>query len=74
VPSQPRKPTVPWLHQKKYGQQFEGNDPAPLLCAEASPRVPHPAVESSVQEKQRPVGVRPEEGHKNDHRDVYKNN
>jgi len=28
--------------------------------------VPHPHVESSVQERHRPVGAHPEKGHKND--------
>jgi len=34
-----------------------------------SPGVLHPDVESSVQERHRPVGVCPEKGHKNDPRD-----
>ena len=56
-------------HQKKSGQQVEGGDPAPLLCAgKASPGVPHSDVESSVQERHRPVGACPEEGHRNDPR------
>ena len=39
------------LHQKKYGQQGEGGDPVPLLCAgETSPGVQHPDVESSARE------------------------
>jgi len=43
---------------------------SPLLCTgEASPEVLHPDVESSVQERHRPVGAHPEEGHKNDPRD-----
>ena len=59
------------LHQKKHDQQVEGCDPAPLLyTGEASPGVLCPDVESSVQERCQPVGVHPEEGHKNDPRDV----
>ena len=51
-------------------QQVKGGNPSPLLCAgEASPRVQHPDVESSVLERYRPVGMHPEEGHKNDPRD-----
>jgi len=39
----------------------------PLICAgEISPGVLCPVVESSIQERCRPVGVCPEEGHKND--------
>ena len=59
------------LHQKKYGQQGEGGDPVPLLCAgETSPAVLHPDVEFSVRERHGSVGARPEECHKNDPRDV----
>jgi len=36
-----------------------------------SPRVLHPDVESSVQERHRPVGVHPEEGHKNDPKEHF---
>jgi len=42
----------------------------PLLCAGvALPGVLCPDVESSVHERHEPVGVCPEEGHKNDPRD-----
>ena len=57
------------LHQKKYGQQGEGGDPVPLLCAgETSPAVLHPDVEFSVRERHGSVGARPEEGLKYDQR------
>ena len=57
------------LHQKKCGQQGEGGDPAPLLCAgESSLGVLCPNVESSVQERHGPVGACTEKGHKNDPR------
>ena len=66
----PENQLYPGLHQKKHGQQVEGGDRAPLLCADkASPGVLYPDVESSVQKKQRSVGVHPEEGHKSDLRD-----
>ena len=50
-------------------RSIKRGDPALLLCTgEASPGVLHPDVESSVQERDRLVGVCPEEGHKNDQR------
>ncbi|KAK4825805.1 hypothetical protein QYF61_002410 [Mycteria americana] len=59
----------PGLHQKKRGQQVEGGDSAPLLrSGETPPAVLRPALESSAQERHGPVGVSPEEGHKNDQR------
>ena len=52
---------------KRSGQQIEGGDPAPLLCTGVtSPGVLHSDVESSVQERHRPVRVCPENGHKHD--------
>ena len=51
-------------------QQVKGNDPASLLyTGETSPGVLCPDVKSSVQDKLRPVGVHPDESHKNDPRD-----
>ena len=67
---QPESQPYPRLHPKLRGQKFEGGDPDPLLCTgEISPGVLCPDVESSVQERHGPVGVHPEEGHKNDPRD-----
>ena len=40
-----------------------------LYAGETSPGLLHPDVESSVQERHRPVGAHPEEGRKNDPRD-----
>jgi len=57
----------PGLHQEKCGQRVEGGDSAPLLCSgETSPGVLRPALKPSEQERHGPVGVGPEEGHKND--------
>ena len=68
----PESQLYPGLHQKKHGQQGKGGDPALLLCAgEASPGVLHPDVESSVQDRHKPVGAHPEEGHRNDPRDEH---
>jgi len=69
-PHSPETQPYPGLHQKKGGQQVEGGDPAPLLCAgETSPGELHPDVESSVQMRYGCVGECPEKGHKNDLRD-----
>jgi len=63
----PKSQPYPGLHLKKHGQQDEGGDPAPLFCTgEDTPGVLCPDVESSVQERHGPVGVRPPKGHKND--------
>ena len=69
-PCSPESQLYPALHQKMRGQQIEGGDPAPLLCAgEASSGVLHPDVEPSVQERHGLVTVCPEEGYKKDLRD-----
>ena len=61
----PESQLYPGLHQKQCGQEGEGGDPAPLLCAgEASPGVLCLDVESSAQESHGPVGTCPKEGHK----------
>ena len=50
-----------------HGQQVKGEDSAPPLCSgETLPGVLCPALEPSAQERHGPVGVGPEEGHKND--------
>jgi len=65
-PHSPESQQYPELHQKKHGQQVKGGDPALLACPDgASPGVLRTGVESSVQERHRPVGVHPKEGHKN---------
>ena len=61
----------PGLCLKKGDQQGKsGGDLVSLLCAgEVSPQVLHPDVESSVQERHRPVGACLEEGHGSNPRD-----
>ena len=62
-----QKQPYPGYHQKKHGQKVKEGDPDPLFCAaETSHGVLYSVVESSVQERHRPVGVCPDEGHKND--------
>jgi len=63
---QPRKPAVSWAHPKLCGQQGEGRVCLSALCCETSPGVLHPDVGSSARERHGPVGLHPEEGHKND--------
>jgi len=66
----PESQPYPGLHQKQRGKQVEGGDSALLLCSrENPPGVLRPALEPSAQERQRPFGAGPEEGHKNDQRD-----
>ena len=68
-PCRPGCQPCPGLHPKKRGQQGEGGDPAPLFCiGETSAGVLRPDGETSVQERQGPVGVCPEEGQKNGQR------
>ncbi|PKU39393.1 rna-directed dna polymerase from mobile element jockey- hypothetical protein [Limosa lapponica baueri] len=60
----------PGLHLEMHGQQVKGDDSAPLLCyGETPPELLCPALESSAQERHGPVGVGPEEGHKNNQQD-----
>ena len=61
----PESQLYPGLNQKQCGQQGEGGDPDPLLCTgETSPRVLHLDTESSVQERDSPIGICPDEGQK----------
>ena len=65
----PESQPYPALYQKKGGQQAEGGDSAPLLCAiGTSPGVFHLDMESSVQERHRCNGACPDEGDKNNPR------
>ena len=69
-PCSPESQLYPELHQKKLGQQIEGGDSSLLLCTgETSPGVLCPDTKFSVQKRDGPAGVHPEEGHKNDPRD-----
>ena len=70
VLSQPTKPTVSCAASMVVWSA--GQDPVPLLYAgETPPGVLHPDVESSVQDRHKPVGAHPEEGHRNDPRDEH---
>jgi len=56
---------------KAHCQQVEGGDSAPLLCSgESLPGVLCPTLEPPAQQGHAAVGVRPEEGHKDDPRAV----
>jgi len=58
LPCSPESQLYPRLYQKMDYQQVKGDNPAPLLCAGgASPGVLHVDLESSVQERNRSVGV-----------------
>ena len=60
----PENQSYPGVHQRKWGQQTEGDDPCLLPCdGETSPGVLPPDVESSVQETHGSVGACTEEGH-----------
>ena len=64
--SQPRRPTVSWTASKAAWPEIEGGDSHLLLLSgETSPGVLRPTLESSAQERHGPVGVGPEEGHRN---------
>ena len=59
----------PGLHQEKGVQQAKGGDSAPLLhSGENPPGVLSPALGPSAQERQGPIVLGPEEGHRNDQR------
>ena len=62
----PKGQPCPSLHQKQHGQQVEAGASVPLLrSGETPPGVLCPAPEPSAQERHGPVGIGPEEGHKN---------
>ena len=70
MPLSPESQLYPGMHQKEHSWVVEEGDLTPLLCTgESSPGVLHPDIKSSVQESHRPIGVHPEDGHKNDPRD-----
>ena len=63
----PEIQSYPGLHQKNCDQQVEGGDSPPLFCShETTLGVLRPALRSSLQERQGPVRVSLDKGHKND--------
>jgi len=59
----------PRLNRKKCIQQVKGGYSASLLCSGETPSgVLCPPLEPSAQDRHGPVGVGPEEGHKNNQR------
>jgi len=68
--AQPEAQPYPGLHQKKCGQQGEGEDSAALLCSgDTQPSVLCPALGSPVQDRHGTAEAGPEEGHENYQRD-----
>jgi len=59
----PSQPAGSWAASKAFGGR--GSCPSALRW-DTSPGAPRPQVECSAQERRGPVGVRPEEGHRND--------
>jgi len=65
----PERQSYPGLHPQQCGQEGKGGDSGPLLrSAETPPAVLQPALEPSAQDRPRPAGAGPEEGHKDDGR------
>ncbi|GAB0206165.1 mitochondrial enolase superfamily member 1 [Grus japonensis] len=63
VPSWPRRPMVPGVHEEECGQQVEGGSPPPLLCpAEATSGVVCPVLGSPVPDRLGTTGESPAEG------------
>ena len=69
MPSQPKaNHNLGCIQSSVASRVWEGICPS-ALCCQTSPGALRPGGESSVQERYGTVGVRPEEGHKNDPRD-----